>query len=206
MNRDCRVSHGAARVAQATHTSVRRGGKLGSTALCRRLHRPVAEVRRIRGKPVQALVRSDAVVEVEVGHPSRIANEKAHPSSGWAFSLGAPGGDLLSRGQSALSSAQSRFTVLFGMGRRGSNSLWPPSKRVGGRPCWSTPRIGWACRFNNLEEVRLGFRLGNTNTVVPWRRAQGYRIKSHGQLVSVSSTCCHASTPDLSTRWSSATL
>src|SRR5258705_12790142 len=49
---------------------------------------------------------------------------------------GAPGGDLLSRGQSALSSAQSRFTVLFGMGRRGSNSLWPPSKRVGGRPLW----------------------------------------------------------------------
>ena len=42
----------------------------------------------------------------------------------------APGGDLLSRGQSALSSAQSRFTVLFGMGRRGSNSLWPPSKTV----------------------------------------------------------------------------
>ena len=35
---------------------------------------------------------------------------------------------------------------------------------------------------------------------------QGYRIKSHGQLVSVSLTCCHASTPDLSTRWSTATL
>ncbi len=42
--------------------------------------------------------------------------------------FGAPGGDLLSRGQSALSSAQRRFTVLFGMGRRGSTSLWPPSK------------------------------------------------------------------------------
>jgi hypothetical protein len=35
---------------------------------------------------------------------------------------------------------------------------------------------------------------------------QGYRIKSHGQLVSVSLTCYHASTPDLSTRWSTATL
>ena len=38
------------------------------------------------------------------------------------------------------------------------------------------------------------------------RRTQGYRIKPHGQLVSVSLTCYHASTPDLSTRWSAATL
>ena len=35
---------------------------------------------------------------------------------------------------------------------------------------------------------------------------QGYRIKSHGQLVSVSLTCYHASTPDLSTSWSRTTL
>ena len=35
---------------------------------------------------------------------------------------------------------------------------------------------------------------------------QGYRVKPHGQLVSVSLTHCCASTPDLSTRWSSATL
>ena len=35
---------------------------------------------------------------------------------------------------------------------------------------------------------------------------QGYRIKPHGQLVSVSLTHYCASTPDLSTRWSSATL
>ena len=69
------------------------------------------------------------------------------------FFVWAPGGDLLSRGQSALSSAQSRFTVLFGMGRRGSNSLWPPSKRVEGRPRRSTPRIlGRSCP-NNSEEV-----------------------------------------------------
>src|SRR5579862_5773970 len=31
---------------------------------------------------------------------------------------------LLSHGQSALSSAWSRFTVLFGMGRGGTSSLW----------------------------------------------------------------------------------
>ena len=30
----------------------------------------------------------------------------------------------------ALSSALKRFTVLFGMGRRGSTSLWPPSKAL----------------------------------------------------------------------------
>src|SRR5437773_12566500 len=38
------------------------------------------------------------------------------------------------------------------------------------------------------------------------RRTQGYRIKPHGQLVSVSLTHYCASTPDLSTRWSAATL
>ena len=54
--------------------------------------------------------------------------KKPTPDRDGLFHYGAPGGDLLSRGQSALSSAQSRFTVLFGMGRRGSNSLWPPSK------------------------------------------------------------------------------
>ena len=37
-----------------------------------------------------------------------------------------PGGDLLSRANCTLSSAQARFTVLFGMGRRGSRLLWPP--------------------------------------------------------------------------------
>jgi hypothetical protein len=119
---------------------------------------------------------------------------------------GAPGGDLLSRGQSALSSAQSRFTVLFGMGRRGSNSLWPPSKRGGGRLDRLRPAFGWASGFNNLEEVLLGLDRQHKHFGFLALHAQGYRIKSHGQLVSVSLTCYHASTPDLSTRWSSATL
>ena len=35
-----------------------------------------------------------------------------------------PDDDLLSHGQSALSSARRRFTVLFGMGRGGSSGLW----------------------------------------------------------------------------------
>ena len=37
-------------------------------------------------------------------------------------------------GYTALSSARRRFTVLFGMGRRGSGALWPPGDSVcGGR-------------------------------------------------------------------------
>ena len=40
---------------------------------------------------------------------------------------GEPGGDLLSHTVSALSSARLRFTVLFEMGRGGSEVLWPPS-------------------------------------------------------------------------------
>ena len=35
-----------------------------------------------------------------------------------------PSSVLLSHGESALSSALSRFTALFGMGRGGPNSLW----------------------------------------------------------------------------------
>ena len=40
------------------------------------------------------------------------------------FSMEEPDDYLLSHGQSALSSAWSRFTVLFGMGRGGTDSLW----------------------------------------------------------------------------------
>ena len=135
-------------------------------------------------------------------------NKKAHPGSGWAFSFGAPGGDLLSRGQSALSSAQSRFTVLFGMGRRGSNSLWPPSKLSGPVVLRRRLRIRvagkqqqyWKKYFLGLDS-RQHRPLKALSLV--W---QGYRIKPHGQLVSVSLTHYCASTPDLSTRWSSATL
>ena len=39
----------------------------------------------------------------------------------------------------ALSSALRRFTVLFGMGRRGTNALWSSEKRVGGRPWLRAP-------------------------------------------------------------------
>ena len=140
--------------------------------------------------------------------------------------FGAPGGDLLSRGQSALASALRRFTVLFGMGRRGSTSLWPPSKtgnsesreletsktqpraRVkSGRSLGSDRQPQalepWRCAKVGLEGV--GF-YPSLLTPYPSRLTQGYRIKPHGQLVSVSLTHYCASTPDLSTRWSAATL
>ena len=42
-----------------------------------------------------------------------------------------PGGDLLSRARCSLSLALIRFTVLFGMGRGGSERLLPPSEGVG---------------------------------------------------------------------------
>ena len=49
---------------------------------------------------------------------------KAQPEGVGFFSLGVPDDDLLSHGQSTLSSACCRFTVLFGMGRGGSGGLW----------------------------------------------------------------------------------
>ena len=48
------------------------------------------------------------------------------PSQGGLLQYKEPGSDLLSHAKSILSSARSRFTVLFEMGRGGSNSLWPP--------------------------------------------------------------------------------
>jgi hypothetical protein len=45
----------------------------------------------------------------------------------------------------ALSSALRRFTVLFGMGRRGSTSLWPPSKAAVRQPCGLPNQFGRSC-------------------------------------------------------------
>src|SRR3972149_7704203 len=66
MNCAARVFHGAARVAQATHTSARRGGKLGSRALCRSSHRLRTEVSGVRGQAFESLMAANAVVEIEV--------------------------------------------------------------------------------------------------------------------------------------------
>src|SRR5579875_909715 len=58
-------------------------------------------------------------------------NAKTPPFWGGVFVLskGEPDDYLLSHGQSALSSAWSRFTVLFGMGRGGTDSLWSSGMR-----------------------------------------------------------------------------
>ena len=116
--------------------------------------------------------------------------------------LWGPDDDLLSHGQSTLSSARRRFTVLFGMGRRGTNVLWSSgilwSRAAYRRSNEQRRRIG-------LEEVSLSSAYRSTVFVLELN-PQCYRIKPHGQLVSVSLTSYNASTPDLSTRWSSATL
>ena len=166
-----------------------------------------------------------------------------------------------------LSSALSRFTVLFGMGRGGSNSLWssgsnwneakkysvrlttraqaflgPRATRVSGLQAFThttgsahrghiplcaphpqhaahihahlTPR-GAKQRFSTFSSTSLAAcrlqphtRLSSACLAVPASTAcvQSYRVKPHGQLVLVSSTCCHACTPSLSTSWSRTTL
>ena len=107
-----------------------------------------------------------------------------------------PGGDLLSQEVNSLSSARLRFTVLFEMGRGGSEVLWPPS---------ITCCLG--AGMNPGREAKTGKKVKiSCNCNTEFSIAQGYRIKPHGQLVSVSLTHYCASTPDLSTLWSSTTL
>lgn len=72
-------------------------------------------------------------------------NAKSPTGCGRAFCLDKEsGGDLLSHAKSILSSARVRFTVLFGMGRRGSKPLWPPD--ITGSSCDATTQ---------KEEVKL---------------------------------------------------
>ena len=102
-----------------------------------------------------------------------------------------PDDDLLSHGQSTLSSACRRFTVLFGMGRRGASGLW------------SSGVDGWLRRTqpHSEEVVRLDWRKHHETV-----STHGYGVKPHGQLVPVSLTRYRASTPGLSTWWSATTL
>src|SRR6187551_3467445 len=113
------------------------------------------------------------------------------------FALRVPDNDLLSHGQSALSSARRRFTVLFGMGRGGASGL----KSSGIDGCRRTARIGRRDR-----KKQSGIRLCCAHTVTLRNSTHRYGIKPHGQLVSVSSRRYRPSTPDLSTWWSATTL
>ena len=57
-------------------------------------------------------------------HPSCVRVRGRDTKGAVEATLDPPDDDLLSHGQSALSSARNRFTVLFGMGRGGANALW----------------------------------------------------------------------------------
>jgi hypothetical protein len=72
MNCVTRVFHAAAPVAQAAHSSARRGGKLDCRALCRGLRQLRTEVRGIRGHSLEALVGPSAVIEADVDRPPPI--------------------------------------------------------------------------------------------------------------------------------------
>ena len=112
---------------------------------------------------------------------------------GRLFSKG-PGDDLLSHGQSAISSARRRFTALFGMGRGGANALWSPGILEFEGSYWS-------------YALHRAFVHGCFFVVTVLRNhAQGYRVKPHGQLVPVSSRHYCPCTPGLSTSWSPTTL
>ena len=85
-----------------------------------------------------------------------------------------------------LSSALKCFTVLFGMGRRGSTTLWSPGN------------LEFFQKRNEAGCVPLIQKFSSRHK--PERKKlHGYRIKLHEQLVSVSSTPHSAYTPDLST-------
>lgn len=95
-----------------------------------------------------------------------------------------------------LSSAQRRFTVLFGMGRSGTATLWSPGLKRGGKVKHSSFRAAMQSLSNSLEVFSELF----------CSRLHGYRIKLHEQLVLVSSTPHSACTSNLSTSWSRTTL
>ena len=80
------------------------------------------------------------------------ASSKAHRMGG-PLDLRVPDNDLLSHGQSTLSSACRRFTVLFGMGRSGSSGLW--SSGIDGWPRAHGTRP-------HSEEVKREVRLAQT--------------------------------------------
>ncbi len=115
--------------------------------------------------------------------------------------LRVPDDDLLSHGQSALSSARRRFTVLFGMGRGGASGLSSSGIDLGVGQGESSSRLG-----QRERKKQSWVRSYCAHTVTLALSTHRYGIKPHGQLVSVSSRRYRPSTPDLSTWWSATTL
>jgi hypothetical protein len=84
-----------------------------------------------------------------------------------------------------LSSAQTRFTVLFGMGRRGSRLLWPPDW------LWAQPARSTETAAPGHDSEKMKKRIRDAlprrpHAVFGAGSAHGYRVKPHGQLVRVS--------------------
>ena len=114
--------------------------------------------------------------------------------------------DLLSHGQSAISSAHFRFTVLFGMGRGGTEVLWSSDVTCYLPNGAGKPKEEEVLGCDVSRVVVLLLPLQTTDNCHLATVEQGYRIKPHGQLVLVSLTHYCASTPSLSTSWSWTTL
>src|ERR1700674_4554321 len=68
--------------------------------------------------------------------------------------VGVSDDDLLSHGLSALSSALSRFTVLFGMGRGGTKTLWSSDGKRGAEEV--KPETGFDCASHSSKSANQG--------------------------------------------------
>ena len=132
--------------------------------------------------------------------PERWSLSKAKRPPGEVGVLGMweSGDDLLSPAGCRLSLAQGRFTVLFGKGRGGTAPLWSPDITDGRSAEGRRTELGLNGSSGKGEEEVLDL---NALECI-----QGYRVKPYGQLVLVSLTHYCASTPSLSTSWSSTTL
>ena len=145
----------------------------------------------------------------KTGRPQRRALQKRQTPR--PFDLGVwcnlPDDDLLSRARCSLSSALKRFTVLFGMGRSGSTSLWSSGMTCRQQGCPASQSGKRSYRFQLLDRIaHIARGCDRTTQSSSADFLQSYRVKPHGQLVLVSLTCHHASTPSLSTSWSRTTL
>ena len=126
---------------------------------------------------------------------------------------------------STLSSALGGFTSEVGMGSGGSRPPWPPGnssralfpgfprgpalprrgpKGLAARDSHAAPGQGRGAGVNAKQSVKP--RSASKAPRGPRRPLGCYMAKPHGQLVSVSCTHYCASTPDLSTWWSSRAL
>src|ERR1700674_3466682 len=70
--------------------------------------------------------------------------------------VGVSDDDLLSHGLSALSSALSRFTVLFGMGRGGTKTLWSSDGKRGAEEV--KRETGFDCASHRSKSAKPGGR------------------------------------------------